>query len=284
MRAAALALALSLAAAPSRAEFRPFNSAKQELPPINFCASGKFVIAAGSCVPSGAKKDAISPKACADAAQLLYDGLSYLYPNAQVEFHEDLTPDEVLEKLLRPMVLGFAFVGEGDRKGGFVTGPEAQRLYPSQGACQSGAIDVFAGVTSHSKYSPDSPARKADTGNVISRQELVFSGAGAPEGSWAAYCKPRLALVYPTRTFAGRVKDDVRKLLGALQDEKKRHVLKTLNTICDNCDGHVRAGGPLAQLCPPNSNVCRLRKIVPGSEELILKNYCGALAPSPSRQ
>lgn len=278
-----LILALSLAA-PAGAEFKPFGSREApEAPPINFCASGKFVILAGSCTPGGKHKDVISPKACSDASQLLYDGLAYLYPNASVEFHQDLGADEVMEKLMRPLILGFFFVGEGDAKGAFITGPERERVYPNMSVCQAGGFDLFGAVTSHSKYSPYFPARKADTGKVISRHQILYGDAGAAAGSWSKLCKPRISLVYPTRTFAGRAKDDVKKLLAILQEEKKKHVLKTLSTICDNCQGHVAAGNELAQLCPPNSNVCKLRKIVPGSEAFILKNYCSALAPTAAR-
>ncbi len=269
---------------PAAAQFRPFNAAAPEESPINFCAQGKFFIFSGSCSPSGRYKDVISQKACADAAQVLHDGLSYLYPNASVESLRDLTPDEITEALMRPLVKGFFLVGEGDTKGGFVTGPEHARFYPDISVCRNADLDLFGAVTAHSKYSPEVPARKSDTGRVISRHELIYGGKGAPEGSWAALCKPRMALVYPTRTFAGRVKDDLKKFLYALMEEKKKHVLKTLNTICDNCPGHVASGGPLAQLCPPNSNVCKLRKITPGSEEFILENYCSALAPTPVRQ
>jgi len=278
-----LLLLLSLAA-PASAQFRAFNAGEQAAAPtINFCASGKFVIFAGSCMPEGKHKDAISAKACNDAVQGLYAGLTYLYPNAAVEYQQYPTPDDIVEKLMRPLTLGFVFVGEGDTKGGFVTNPEGQKFYPNMSVCQAGGYDLFAGFTSHSKYSPESPAKKADPAKVISRHQLLYVGAGAAPGSWSQLCKPRLSLVYPTRTFAGRVKDDVKKLLGALQDEKRKHVLKTLGTICDNCAGHAASGGPLAQLCPPNSNVCKLRKIVPGSEELILKNYCSALAPTAAR-
>lgn len=285
MKKIAPALVLLLWAAQARAEFRPFNAApRKETPPINFCASGRFVIFAGNCTPGSRHKDAISPKACRDVAQTLYDGLSYLYPNAKVEFQQDLAPEEATQLLLRPLTLGFALVGAGDTKGGFVTGPDNGRLYPNLSVCQAGGLDLIAAFTSHSKYSPDSPARKTDTAVVISRSEVLYGGAGAAPGSWAALCKPRLALVYPTRTFAGRAKDDIGKFMDLLQEEKKKHVLKTLATICDNCKGHVEAGDNLSQLCPPNSNVCKLRKIVPGSEELILKNYCSALAPTPSRE
>lgn len=277
------ALCLALLARPAAAEFAPFNAPPADTPPMNFCASGKFVIFAGSCKPAGKYKDVISTKACGDASQLLYDNLGYLYPNASVEFYQDLTPDQILEKLMRPLILGFFFVGEGDARGGFITGPGRERFYPNQTVCQAGGFDLFGAITSHSKYSPDFPARKADTGKVISRHQVLYGDAGAVAGSWSKLCKPRLSLVYPTRTFAGRVKDDVKKLVGVLQDEKKKHVLKTLGTICDNCAGHVAQGTRLAQLCPPNSNVCKLRKIVPGTEKLILENYCSALAPTPAR-
>jgi hypothetical protein len=277
-------LALALLAPAARAEFKPFGSQEApEGPSINFCASGKFVIAAGSCKPSGKNKEVISTKACADASQMLYDNLTYLYPNASVEFYQDLTADELMERLMRPLILGFFFVGEGDTKGGFITGPQRERIYPSLGVCQAGGLDVFGSITSHSKYSPDYPARKPDTGKVISRHQILYGDTGAAAGSWPKLCKPRISLVYPTRTFAGRVKDDVKKLVGVLQDEKKKHVLKTLGTICDNCAGHVAQGTSLAQLCPPNSNVCKLRKIVPGTEKLILENYCSALAPTAVR-
>lgn len=279
-----LFLVLALLAPAAGAEFKSFGSREApEGPPINFCASGKFVILAGSCTPGAKYKDVISPKACSDASQALYDNLTYLYPNAAVEFYQDLTADEVMEKLMRPLVLGFFFVGEGDAKGGFITGPKRERIYPTPGACQAGGFDVFGAITSHSKYSPDYPARKADTGKVISRPQILYGDAGAAAGSWPKLCKPRISLVYPTRTFAGRVKDDVRKLVDVLQDEKKKHVLKTLAVICDNCPGHVAQGTSLARLCPPDSNVCKLRKIVPGTEKLILENYCSALAPTAVR-
>jgi len=275
-------LALALLAAPASAEFQPFGQQAAEVPPINFCASGKFLIYLGSCSPGGKMKDVISSKACDDAGSLLSGGLPVLYPNAAVEGYSGLTAEEVKQSLMRPAVLGFFFVGEGDVKGGFITGPGREHFYPDISACMS-SYDLFAGFTSHSKYSPSVPAPKADRALVISRTQTIYGGGGAVADSWPKLCKPRISLVYPTRTFAGRVKDDVKKFLNLLQEEKKKHVLKTLGTICDNCPGHVAANDELARFCPPASDVCRQRKITPGSEEFILKNYCLALAPAPSR-
>ena len=42
----------------------------------------------------------------------------------------------------------------------------------------------------------------------------------APAGSWPRLCKPGVSLVYPTRTFAGGMKTDVKKFLNLLADEK----------------------------------------------------------------
>jgi hypothetical protein len=184
---------------------------------------------------------------------------------------------------MKPGVLGFFLIGEGDTKGGFITGPARERVYPDVSGCLS-SYDLFGGFTSHSKYSPSVPAAKADRGTVLSRTQTLYGGAGAMGDSWAKLCKPRLSLVYPTRTFAGRMKGDVNKFVALLEEEKRKHVLKTLAVICDNCRGHVQAGDELARLCPPNSDVCKLRKITPGSEEFILKNYCLALAPAPAAQ
>lgn len=283
MRPLALLAALLLAV-PAAAEFRPFGQqAPAEPLDINFCAPGKFLIYTGDCSPSSAQKDAISRKACSDVAGALADALPVLYPNSEVRTFTDLGGDELMETLLKPNVLGFFFIGGGTPKGGFVTGPAPDRVYPDVSACLS-AFDLFGGFTSHSKFSPASPAPAAVRGRVLSRTETVFGGTGAPPESWAAFCKPKIAVVYPTRTFAGRMKGDVSKFLALLQDEKRRHVLKTLGAICDGCRAHLAAGDELARLCPPNSDVCKLRRITPGSEEFILKNYCAALAPVPSRQ
>lgn len=264
----------------ARAEFKPFGSQASEAPLINFCAQGKFLVYTGSCVPGGKQKDVISEKACSDVASALLQALPQLYPNASAEPYSGLTAEGVVETLAKPGVLGFFFIGEGDAKGGFLTGPGRERVYPDPLVCMSG-YDLFGGFTSHSKYSPTVAAAKADRGAVLSRTQTLYDGAGAVGDSWAKLCKPRFSLVYPTRTFAGRMKGDVKKFLALLEEEKRKHVLKTLAVICDNCRGHVQAGDELARLCPPNSDVCKLRKIAPGSEEFILKNYCLALAPAP---
>ncbi len=274
-------LFLALLVSPAQAEFKPFGTRAAEPPPINFCASGKFLVYLGSCSPGGKMKDVISGKACGDVGAMLSDGLPVLYPNAAVEGHTGLSADEVMAGLMRPGVLGFFFVGEGDVKGAFITGPERERVYPDISACMSD-YHLFAGFTSHSRYSPAFPAPAADRALVISRTQIIFDGGGAAVDSWPKLCKPRLSLVYPTRTFAGRMKDDVKKFLGLLQEEKRKHVLKTLTAICDNCPGHAAANNELARFCPPNSDVCKLRRITPGSEKFILKNYCLALAPAPS--
>ena len=276
-------LILSLLAPSARAEFKTFGArAAEELPQMSFCGSGQFIIFTGSCQPGKKNKDAMSPKACSDVVSALSDGLPVLYPNASVQVVSDRSAEEVMNALTRPGVLGFFFVGEGDTKGGFITGAGRERVYPDVNACMS-SYDLFGGFTSHSKYSPSVPAPAADRGLILSRTETLYAAAGAVPDSWVKFCKPRLGLVYPTRTFAGRIKDDIKKFMGMLQDEKRKHVLKTLGTICDNCAGHAAAGDELARFCPPSSNVCRARKLTPDTAKFILENYCLALAPAPSR-
>lgn len=276
--------ALFFLASPAAAQFRSFGAQAEQpdAPPLNFCAAGKFLVFTGNCRPAAKAKDVVSVKACADVSAVLGEALPVLYPNATVEPYSGLTAQEVMDSLMRPNVMGFFFIGQGDAKGAFITGPRLEKVYPDFNACQS-AYDVFGGFTSHSKYSPAAPAPKDMRGLVLSRTEYLYDAGGAMPDSWPKFCKPRLSLVYPTRTFAGRMKSDVMKLVGKLQEEKRKHVLKTLAVICDNCAGHVAAGDGLARLCPPNSDVCKLRKITPGSEALVLENYCLALAPAPSR-
>lgn len=265
---------------------------------IDFCAQGKFLIFTGNCVlPKGSPlKDTMSPKACADVKSALVSGLGALYPYAKVYAYADLEPDAVYAKLQQPSVLGFFTVGQGDFKGGMVTGESGKAVYPSKDACMS-KPDVFGGFTSHSGFSPDSPAPKELRRHMLARVEFVENGEGAPFGSWMQLCGPALSVAYPTRTFSGRIKGDVRKLVNTLMDRKREQAYKALESICGACDQYVKANYPLAKLCPPNSNVCAVKKIVPGSgwsgatqfnnQKLVMDNYCLVLHPEyvrPSRK
>ena len=255
--------------------------------PIDFCAQGKLLIFTGNCVlpKDAAFKDSISRKACDDVQSSLISGLSVLYPQAKVYSYNDLEPKAVYEKLADPAVRGFFLVGEGNVKGGMIVGESRKVLYPSQDACVA-KLDVFGGFTSHSKYSPDYPAPAALRRLILARMELVADGEHSPSGSWPQVCAPRVSLVYPTRTFSGRMKDDIKKLLGELMERKRGQALNALESICGACDQYVKAGYPLAKLCPPNSDVCALKRITPGSEKLVMDNYCLALHPEyapPSR-
>ncbi|HAH31712.1 MAG TPA: hypothetical protein DCL44_05295 [Elusimicrobia bacterium] len=247
---------------------------------IDFCSQGRFLIFTGNCYLSENSKfkDSITLKACADIPAFLSQGLGALYPQAKTEEYKNLPADSVYETLSKPFVLGFFFVGEGDIRGGFVTGPGKEKVYPEIGACVS-KYDLYGGFTSHSKYSPEVPAPAALRGRILSRTELIYGGAGAAAASWPKSCKPKLSLVYPTRTFAGRMKGDVTKFFETLKDEKKKQVLKTLKDICSACQQYTRAGHPLASLCPPNSDMCKIKKIPPGAEQFILENYCLAIHP-----
>jgi hypothetical protein len=213
---------------------------------------------------------------------VLAEALPSLYPNATVDRSSGLAAEEVLESLVRPNVLGFFFVGQGDAKGAFITGPELEKVYPDFSACVS-KYDLFGGFTSHSKYSPSAPAPKALRGLVLSRTEVLYEAAGAAPDSWPKFCRPRLSLVYPTRTFSGRMKNDALKFAALLREKKRSHMMKTLSAICGNCAGHVAAGNEVAKLCPPNSDVCRQRTLTRAAEQFALENYCLALAPAPSR-
>jgi len=254
---------------------------------MDFCGQGKFLIFTGNCVmPKGsALKDTISVKACADVGSVLISGLSVLYPYAKVYTYADLEPSEIYGKLQQPSVKGFFLVGEGNVKGGMVTGEAGKAVYPSKDACVA-KLDVFGGFTSHSAFSPDSPAPKEFRRHMLARAEFLDGGADAPAGSWPQVCGPTFNLVYPTRTFAGRIKGDVKKLLNELMDRKREQALKGLKSICRSCDQYVKAGYPLAKLCPPNSDVCQVNGIQPGSERLVMDNYCLVFHPeyiTPSR-
>jgi hypothetical protein len=248
---------------------------------IDFCARGKFVLFTGKCSLTDASKykDSVSQKACNDVSSIMSSGLRGLYPYAEVEVYNNFTADELLEKFMQPSVLGFFFVGEGDAKGRFITGADRDLVSPAMEYCVS-VYDVFGGFISHSKYSPDIPAPKNLQGLILSKTELVYNGAGgAVKGSWARLCKPKISLVYPTRTFAGRMKNDAFKLLGELKEQKKKQVLKVLDNICAVCDQYTQANHPVAALCPPNSDLCKVKQIVPGSENLLMENYCLAIHP-----
>jgi hypothetical protein len=127
----------------------------------------------------------------------------------------------VFSAVARAGVIGFFFIGEGDSKGGFITGPELKAVSPDISACMS-KYDLFGGFTSYSKYSPSAPASKAARGPVLSRSETLYLKKGAVKDSWTELCEPRLSLVYPTRTYAGRMKNDIKKFLLLLQEEKKK--------------------------------------------------------------
>jgi hypothetical protein len=109
--------------------------------------------------------------------------------------------------------------------------------------------------------------------------ELLRNSKGAVHGSWVDKCKPKLSLVYPTRTFSGRMKNDAVKLINELKNEKKEQMLEVLGNICKACPQYVQAGHPLARLCPPHSSVCASRMITAGNYKLISENYCTAIHP-----
>jgi hypothetical protein len=246
----------------------------------DFCAKGKFLLFTGNCSlpPDSPYKATISLKACADVNSALSAGLSGLYPYAGLYTYRDLTADSVRETLMQSSVLGFFFIGEGDFKGGFITGKNREVVYPEQESCIS-MYDVFGGFTSHSKYSPEVPAPKRLRGKILARAELVYKGAGAPAGSWPRLCYPKVSLVYPTRTSAGRMKNDALKLLDTLQERKKEQVLEVLQGICRSCDSYARSDSPLAKLCPPLSDACGTKQISPDTAKVILENYCYAIHP-----
>ncbi|HOW89913.1 MAG TPA: hypothetical protein PL037_06495 [Elusimicrobiales bacterium] len=284
------ALALLLVPASSSAqEEAPRYRAQKAAPSgggVDFCSPGKFLLFTGDCsLPEGApNKDSISIKACADVNSVLSAGLRDLYPNARVYKYKDLSPDELHETLAKSSVLGFFFIGRGDVNGGLVTGGAGDVSYPERQSCVA-LYDVFGGFTSHSKYSPDVAAPKKMRGKVLARTEVLYKGEGAPEGSWPKVCYPKVSLVYPTRTFAGRMKKDAMKLIGTLQEEKKRQVLEVLTDICGSCAAYAGSGSPLEELCPPRSDLCGGANMTPADAKKLLKNYCYAIHPEliPSR-
>lgn len=276
--AASLLLAVSAAAqtAPAYREQKaaPASGA------MDFCATGRFLIFTGNCyLPDDSPyKDSISAKACAGVNSVLTAGLSDLYPYARVYTYNDLPADSLRETLMQSAVLGFFFIGEGDASGGLMTGTDREAFYPEAESCIA-LYDVFGGFTSHSKYSPDIPAPGRLRKRILAKTELIYRGAGAPAGSWAKLCYPKISMVYPTRTFAGRMKKDASKLIGGLQDRKQKQVFEVLKSICASCDVYAQSGGPLAQLCPPQSDVCGSGSITPDTAKLLLENYCYAIHP-----
>jgi|GEM_PF-1052361 len=273
----------------ARAQFyvdNPRSARPEKL--VNFCSRGKLLIFTGSCsVPKKSKaKDSISTKACADVRAILSSRLRNLYPYAQVNNYIGLTGDAFSGRLSKSEasgVLGFFLIGEGDTRGGFITGPDKDRVYPAGELCTS-KYDLFGGFTSHSKYSPAVPAPKRLRGLVLSKTELVHNPARAVRGSWPQACNPMISLVYPTRTFAGRMKNDALKLVAELEEQKKKQMLKVLENICKMCGHYVRTGHELAKLCPPNSDVCTVKRMPPGEAKLVADNYCLAIpAGMPSQ-
>ncbi|HOI43955.1 MAG TPA: hypothetical protein PK523_13505, partial [Elusimicrobiales bacterium] len=218
-----------------------------------------------------ADRDAVSPRACAEAAAMLEDGVKALYPLARVEISTPESPEEAFNMLARTSVFGFALVGRGDHKGGLVTpgGP----FYPAGGSCTS-KREVFGGFYYHSKYSEYVPAPKSLRARVLSRWEFLTAPDRAPQGSWPRLCRVPASFVYPTRTLAGKMNGDARKFLELLAAEKRRHIARDLKEICASCAEYVKAGYPLGELCPPGSDVCPSGRITPANERIVMRNYC----------
>ncbi|KAF0127624.1 MAG: hypothetical protein FD189_98 [Elusimicrobia bacterium] len=273
MRRLVLALLLSPAAAGAFEPFANFGAPKEEKSlSLDFCRSGLFAILTGDCSPAGkTDRDAVSPKACAEAAALLEDGIKALYPLARVEILEPGSRDEAFNMLARTSIFGFALLGRGDHKGGFLV--DGDPFYPDALVCTS-PREIFGGFYYHSKYSESAAAPKELRSRVLSRYELVTSPDRAPAGSWPSVCRIPASLVYPTRTFAGRMKTDVRKFLEFLAAEKRRHIARDLKSICSACDHYKSSGHTLAALCPPASDACPSGRVTPSNERAVMRNYC----------
>jgi hypothetical protein len=268
-----LALLLSPAAAAALEPFANFGAPKEEsFLRLDFCRRGLFVILVGECSPAGnADRDAVTPKSCDETAATLEDGIKELYPLSRVETLSPESPGEAFNMLARTSVFGFALVGRGDHKGALVTpgGP----FYPAGGSCTS-EREVFGGFYYHSKYSESSAAPKELRARVLSRYEFVTSPDRAPEGSWPRLCRIPASLVYPTRTFAGKMKGDARKFLEWLAAEKRRHIARDVREICAHCSEYTAHGHTLAGLCPPASDVCPSGRVTPANERVVMRNYC----------
>lgn len=273
MKRLMLALLLSPSAAAALEPFANFGAPKEEkYLDLDFCRRGLFVILVGECSPSGkADRDAVSPKACAETAAMLEDGITALYPLVSVETLRPESPGEAFNMLARTSVFGFALVGRGDHKGGLATpgGP----FYPAGGSCTS-KREIFGGFYYHSKYSESAAAPKELRARVISRYELLSSPGRAVEGSWPRLCQIPASLVYPTRTFAGKMKGDAKKFLEFLAAEKRSHIARDVKEICAHCTEYAAQGYVLAELCPPASDVCPSGRVTPANERIVMRNYC----------
>ncbi|MDT8287002.1 MAG: hypothetical protein RQ748_07840 [Elusimicrobiales bacterium] len=273
-RAFATILALLLpCVAAALGPFSSFGAPKEEkFLQLDFCRSGLFVILTGDCSPAGkTDRDAVSPKACAEASAMLEDGIKTLYPLARVEILEPESRNEAFGMLARTSIFGFALIGRGDHKGGFLTGGEL--FYPDPLACAS-PREVFGGLYYHSKYSEKVPAPRELRGRVLSRYEITTFPDRSPSGSWSNVCGVPVSLVYPARTFAGRMKTDARKFLEFLAAEKRRHIARDLKNICSACAHYRSTGHTLSALCPPASDVCPSGRIAPANERTVMRNYC----------
>ncbi|MBI4656898.1 MAG: hypothetical protein HY746_09170 [Elusimicrobia bacterium] len=258
--------------------FEPFQAkTSEQAAEMNFCGQGKFLIFIGNCRPDLKNKGEISQAACNDAALLLEQGIKSLYPYSSVLSYQDLDSDHVYDKMMRPLVWGFFFIGRGNFKAGFLTGEKAP-VYPQAEACTS-MYDAFGGFFSHSRFSPDAPAPRSLRGKTLSKYEILYGDTGAIPGSWTKLCKPRMSMVYQSKTLAVNIKTAVKKLVEGLQEAKRTQIMKILPEICKNCEEYAQMQHPAAVLCPPNSEICKYGKILPGQEKLALENYCLAIHP-----
>ncbi len=283
-KAAACAALCLACAGPAAAQFYADNQQQPSQPPekyVNFCAEGKLFIFTGNCTlaPNARYQESISEKGCGDVRSVLSSSLRSLYPHAKVLDLRNQTGNAVAGRLSTPDpdgMLGFFFIGEGNTEGGFITGPAKNKVYPSRELCVA-KYDVFGGFTSYSKFSPAVPAPAKLRGQVMSKTELIYNPASAVTDSWPQACRPMVSLVYPTRTLAGRMKNDAIKLVAELEEKKNKQALKVLEKICKMCSYYVQNGDELAKLCPPNSDVCTVKRIPPAGMKLVLNNYCTAI-------
>lgn len=268
-------------AAPGKAQLYSTRQADNSNRTPNFCAGGKIYIFTGNCVaPETSKQQpSISESACSTTRSLLSAGLRRLYPHAAVLDLRNQNGRAVAGRLSQmdpDGVLGFFFIGEGDVKGGFVTGSRKDRVYPAPGLCAN-KYDLFGGFTSFSKFSAKVPAPPRLRGPVLPKMEMIYDPGSAVTDSWPKLCSPMISLVYQTRTSVIGMKEDAKKFIAKLDEKKQKQALKVLNNICQMCDYYVKNGQELARLCPPNSDVCQARSISPAGMKLIYDHYCTAI-------